>query len=399
MIRNFLIYGWIVLAAWILRLGVGGYMTKLILLIFIVFPIFQLLYICYMMLCIKVEIEELPGQMIQGEKNCFGVKITNRCLLPLAAGRVYVKWENLFTKEVTKEKIDFSILPGNCLSLRCFRTDEHCGLVNFEVTSLHVYDMVCMWRGIKRGRAKGQVLVRPGYNPIEIGRQLPFAVWDSEKEMAESAKKGENTEEIVGIRTYQQGDKIQKVHWKLSSKMDDIMIKEFSAPMDKKNHILVDLYVPHVKEKGYYMDAMLEVLTALGIQMLREEEQPEIFWFDGEALQSRKIKSQEQLWDCMCEILSGQIEKTPQGVAAYVQQIRQDPARVYYVGAGWNRESGGQLGKLALQTQLTAFIVDDYMRWEPQQELMDIYENAKFNIYRVQIETKGETKKNGSRNI
>ena len=394
MIRNFVIYVLIVLSALLLRIGAGGYATKLILQLIFAFPVIQFLYAGFMCFQVRAYIEELPRQMIQGERNGFGIQIINKSFFPLAAGKLHVRWKNNFTGETSREKIDFSILPGRQLSLQCFRTDAHCGMVSFEITSVDVYDMVCMWKWKKRGKAKAQVLIRPPYEPVDMRRQFHFALWESEDDDAAFARKGENTEEIVDIRAYQQGDKIQRVHWNLSAKMDDIMIKEFGDSMDVRTHLLIDLYVPHAKDKGYYMDEMLEVFIAISIRIIQSGEQHTVYWFDGENMQSRGIKCQEQLWDCMEDILMGSLEKKPRTVSAYMEQRGKKDACVYYVGAGWNQTSGEQLSKLSNRTELTAFLVDDYETWEVEEELRELYENGTYAIHKIQIERndKGDMK-------
>lgn len=392
MIKNFIIYILLVLSALLLRIGVGGYATKLILQLIFAFPVIQFLYGGLMCFLVQVQIEELPTQMIQGERNGFGVQITNKCFFPLGVGRLHVRWKNNFTNETIREKIDFSMLPNSQLSLQCFPAGTHCGIVSFEITSVDVYDMVCMWKWKKPGRAKVNVLIRPPYEPIDMRRKFHFALWESENEDNAFARKGENTEEIVDIRGYQQGDKMQRVHWKLSAKMDEIMMKEFGNSMDVRTHIVVDLYVPHKKEKGYYMDELLQVLIAISVRIIQSGEQHTVYWFDGENLQSRSIKSQEQLWDCMQEIITGSLEEHPQSVSAYLEQGGQRNAKtcVYYVGPGWNQKSGEQLGKLSGGTELTAFLVDDYELWEVDEELLHLYENGGYTIHRIQVDRGGK---------
>ena len=398
MIRNFVIYVLLVLSALLLRIGAGGYATKLILQLVFAFPVIQFLYAGFMFFQIQAHIEELPEQMLQGEKNGFGIQIVNKCVFPLAAGRLHVRWRNNFTGEIAKEKIDFSILPSRSLSLLCFRTDAHCGIVSFEITSVDVYDMVCMWKWKKKGKEKAQVLIRPPYEPIDMRRQFDFALWESEEDDAAFVKKGENTEEIVDIRTYQQGDKMQRVHWKLSAKMDEIMIKEFGDSMDVRTHILIDLHVPHTKGKGYYMDEMLRVFSAISIRIIQSGEQHTVYWFDGESMQSRSIQSQEQLWDCMGNILMGKLEEKPQAVSAYMEQRGKRNTCVYYVGAGWNRTSGEQLSKLSRYTELIAFLVDDYEVWEVDEELRELYENGTYAIHKIQIERTNRNEKRDMKN-
>ena len=50
-------------------------------------------------------------------------------------------------------------------------------------------------------------------------------------ESYEKDRKGEDASEIYDVREYRAGDRMQKVHWKLSAREDTIYIKEFSYPL------------------------------------------------------------------------------------------------------------------------------------------------------------------------
>ena len=62
-------------------------------------------------------------------------------------------------------------------------------------------------------------------------------------------KKGDDPSEIFDIREYADGDKIQRIHWKLSSKTGDLMVKEGSLPLMKEIHIFIDLCATGTKQE------------------------------------------------------------------------------------------------------------------------------------------------------
>ena len=46
-------------------------------------------------------------------------------------------------------------------------------------------------------------------------------------------RSGSDMSEVFGIREYREGDSIRNIHWKLTGKCDDIMIKLPSLPVGK----------------------------------------------------------------------------------------------------------------------------------------------------------------------
>ena len=47
------------------------------------------------------------------------------------------------------------------------------------------------------------------------------------------------------IREYQYGDSMRKIHWKMTSKLDDLMIKQFESTSEISAVLLIDLTTEH----------------------------------------------------------------------------------------------------------------------------------------------------------
>ena len=52
---------------------------------------------------------------------------------------------------------------------------------------------------------------------------------------------GMDSQEIFDTRYYRQGDLLKNIHWKLSAKADDLLVKEFSMPADQSVEIYLDM--------------------------------------------------------------------------------------------------------------------------------------------------------------
>ena len=52
--------------------------------------------------------------------------------------------------------------------------------------------------------------------------------------------RGEDEALLCVDREYRDGDDIRNVHWRLSSKLDSLMVKEFSKPLDERCSVLIE---------------------------------------------------------------------------------------------------------------------------------------------------------------
>lgn len=58
---------------------------------------------------------------------------------------------------------------------------------------------------------------------------------------------GDDPSEIFGVREFRAGDKMQSIHWKLSAKSDDLLVRENSQP--KACPLVFLLEPPHMKKE------------------------------------------------------------------------------------------------------------------------------------------------------
>ena len=73
-------------------------------------------------------------------------------------------------------------------------------------------------------------------------------------------KKGSDYSETFQLREYVPGDSIKQIHWKLSEKLDKLVVREASLPVQKSTLVFWDKYA----ENGFSpeeADAMAEVAT------------------------------------------------------------------------------------------------------------------------------------------
>ena len=71
--------------------------------------------------------------------------------------------------------------------------------------------------------------------------------FDMESFRYSGARPGDDPGETFDVREYQEGDSIRQIHWKLTGKLDKMMIRQRSFPVDDTVLILAE---PYLKEKA-----------------------------------------------------------------------------------------------------------------------------------------------------
>ncbi len=85
-------------------------------------------------------------------------------------------------------------------------------------------------------------------------------------------KKGNDKTEIFNIREYIPGDTVRDIHWKLTSKMDKCMVKEFSRPIANEIDLICE-FTSDITSLDNMMafDKVFEVAYSLGFNILVSE--------------------------------------------------------------------------------------------------------------------------------
>ena len=66
------------------------------------------------------------------------------------------------------------------------------------------------------------------------------------------------------MRSYIQGDPLNRVHWKLSAKEEELLVKEFSLPISSSVCILAELHKPENEDARFNLNGIYELVYAIG---------------------------------------------------------------------------------------------------------------------------------------
>ncbi|MGN0651032.1 MAG: DUF58 domain-containing protein [Oscillospiraceae bacterium] len=110
------------------------------------------------------------------------------------------------------------------------------GSFSAEINHIAVYDPLRIIRLSKKLHRESTLIFLP--------RRIPYgeldAIAESRQNTASAAKFRGDRDEFSHVREYRMGDLIQLIHWKLTAKQDDLMMKQFDESADRRVVILCD---------------------------------------------------------------------------------------------------------------------------------------------------------------
>ena len=211
------------------------------------------------------------------------ITVRNRSPLFCARADAVLRLHHGFGSVDESLQLRFPIRQHNSTRMTFQIRAAYCGEITVELKRLTAFDLLLLTSTrIRRQMAavKLTVLPRPVLIPLE--ETAPHADHPDSEKFADHP--GDDPSEVFGIREYQPGDAVSRMHWKLSSRSDTMYVKEFSAPIEKNCVILCEYHYPAEKQP-YLQDAQafLTLVYSLACEIISRGHICEICWCNGSA--------------------------------------------------------------------------------------------------------------------
>lgn len=204
--------------------------------------------------------QEIPLTIVIRRKNC----------LLLGALQVQLAMENKMYRETREENI--YVKPEEKQEI--WREEpllmKDCGSVHTTLVSVNCQDLLGIFQWKKKLEKRVETLVYPAQLQVQVELTRRPETKTS-GEMYDPYRKGQDVSEVAGLRGYAEGDSLGSIHWKLSSKLDELIVREFAYPA---NYSVLILYDVMKQTDGTVIDnernnAVLALTVALSESLIR----------------------------------------------------------------------------------------------------------------------------------
>lgn len=201
-------------------------------------PWVMLIYALTARLTLKIFMLCESAEVAKNQPYTYKLRLVNESIIPypFVEAMMWLPQANsvrcgLRTVKMTMSPlVDYTV--GNTVSFR-FR-----GTYEIGVEHIYVYDFLRMFRVKVDMIEKETVYVMPRKLDMDVGQAN--AVSDSASKTQKSNNSYEKIE-ISDIREYRSGDALKSIHWKLSSKSEDFMVREYDTGSSRETYIFCDM--------------------------------------------------------------------------------------------------------------------------------------------------------------
>ena len=211
--------------------------------------------------------------------------VTNRSIFPIGKAEAHIEYYNIFSNQISSFDLYLPIQSRNSQRITFQLSSKFCGILKIRSSYLNIYDPLRIFRFKTARNIYTEVTVTPEAH--EIGGIVHYTDRvNDESDIFSEHKPGDDPSEVFDLREYNQGDKLNRIHWKLSSKKDDFIVKDYSLPIDVPCSIFLDLKCYNDGEMTLpVFDTLVESVISLSQFLLENERGHSVIFFN--ATQSR----------------------------------------------------------------------------------------------------------------
>lgn len=247
----------------------------------------SLLFRCFR---IKGYVEVPVGIAERGRESLVKLIITSACLLPVNRMKALIVVGDAMRGKKRKYWMTLPAVPKG--ESEYIKTISFFGTGNYEIylKKLRIYDITGLLAWDIRMKKHSVVQVMPELHDMPVRLTLATKNFYGEADVYDEMQPGHDNSELFQVREYRAGDRLQNVHWKLTAKQDELMVKEHSLP----KACPVILFLSYRPGKKKQLLSYLETVASLSFSIMDVGCPHYVVWYDGAELDVMRIRVDDE---------------------------------------------------------------------------------------------------------
>ncbi|MER2190755.1 MAG: DUF58 domain-containing protein [Solibacillus sp.] len=179
----------------------------------------------------------VPSVTTKNAQSEWAIQCTNTSKWFTATTKIQVTWQHTFTKKQYTELVSLTIPARKTAAVTIHPARLHSGQYIIQFEKIVLTDALALFSVEQQTICAQSTVVLPNTssNPYthiheKNSTHLPNATTFAQL----------NGDELAHLKSYQPGDSVKQIHWKLSSKLDELYVKQFETTTGQQFVVTVD---------------------------------------------------------------------------------------------------------------------------------------------------------------
>lgn len=309
MIQNKIRYLALLAVAGLLSILYNEYFMGVLFLTIVVLPFVMFGMLCYLYGRITAAIDTTVHVANRGETIPILIHFNNPTIMPVSNIEICLSYKNSFSGKKYKREFMVSLDQRTKTTVTCNILSEHAGNLTVSLMKVRIHDYLKLFSLSRKQNSEVKVAVLPKIHELVEEYVVNRSKTQVESDYFSPVRGGDDPSEVFRIREYREGDRLTRIHWKLSMKQDQLMIKEFSDPLNCSILVFISLYLEKGQDRLTYMDALLEYALSISFSFLLKDQIHYISWYDESHGVCKRIRVVQE--KDLYEAVDGLLESIP----------------------------------------------------------------------------------------
>ncbi len=219
-----------------------GDLSFILLMFVLILPLIMLAMLIVTVLStdVSANFEQLSAE--RGKTAVLKITVRNRSVFPVTrciVEAVYKSAVPFDTAELNSYRLSAALGAHSSETFTLNISAAHCGTVDVHMKKIRLMDIMGLFSIPVKTRLSGKITSLPVIYPIQASVESSPVSTD-ESTAFSPHKPGDDPSEIFALREYREGDSNNRIHWKLSSRSENFIVKELSLPVGCRILIAAD---------------------------------------------------------------------------------------------------------------------------------------------------------------
>lgn len=256
-------------------------------------------FITFTVLRFLKVVQDVPSHIVKGQQDSLVVNIKNKT--PLHFSRVYCTFYTPPHVLGTIENVAFEVLPFNIAAQSVTVSALHIGRFDVGLHTVHVRDIIGLFWLRRKYKKRVALTVMPRVLHVQ---KMPLIMGLMAQASSRFDIKDEDYATISEVRQYLPGDSIKRVHWKLTAKRNEWLVKVFQANALNRVTVISDTRRLPMNERDRFKleDQLIENAVALARFCLYKGMPVDFMASDGKKAQAHTLANFEMLYGAISAV-------------------------------------------------------------------------------------------------
>lgn len=247
----------------------------------IVLPIIMAAMLLLQRMCVEVAAEIPAASISKGEDIVIELKIKQNIILiqrlfPVHGITVKGKCTDINNSvKPIKKYFDLHYDENGQYSIVFADMTKHYGVVGISIDKIKIYDYMKLFAFKIPFKYENEVYIFPQSSSSAM--DLGGLKTDDDEGVGDmiASSFDKSRENVIDLREYRQGDHIKSIHWKLSARMDELMVKEYDELISAKILLFID--GTNTDDRDHWIEQIFFICRSLGQELMEYD----IGWLCG----------------------------------------------------------------------------------------------------------------------